>query len=175
MSEEKAREVGDPNEMAWITGSGQSSMAGNSINNIPSFSAWPQATVAAENAYEQAGIEDPVSEIDVAEIHDCFSISEIVEYEDLGWVEKGEGGQFVEDGRSELDGDIAVNPRGGLLGMGHPLGATGISQAVEIVDQFRGDVPRARRVDDPNVGLTHNLSGSASVHSVLTFQREVPG
>jgi len=174
MSEEKAKEFGDPNEMAWITGSGQSSMAGNSINNIPSFSAWPQATVAAENAYQQAGIEDPVEEIDVAEVHDCFSISEIVEYEDLGWVEKGEGGQFIEDGRSELDGDIAVNPRGGLLGMGHPLGATGVSQAVEIVNQFRGDVPQSRRVDDPNVGLTHNLSGSASVHSVLTYQREVP-
>jgi acetyl-CoA C-acetyltransferase len=175
MSEEKAREVADPNEVAWITGSGQASLSGNSINNIPSFSAWPQATVAAENAYAQAGIEDPVAEIDVAEIHDCFSISEIIEYEALGWVEKGEGGSFVEEGRSELDGDIAVNPRGGLLGMGHPLGATGVSQAVEIVDQFRGDVPQSRRVPDPDVGLTHNLSGSASVHSVMTFQREVPG
>ncbi|MDZ7702292.1 MAG: thiolase family protein [Halobacteriales archaeon] len=174
MSEEKAREVADPDEVAWITGSGQSSLSGNSINNLPSFSAWPQATVAAENAYEQAGIEDPVEEIDVAEVHDCFSISEIIEYEDLGWVEKGEGGRFVEEGRSALDGDIAVNPRGGLLGMGHPLGATGVSQAVEIVDQFRGDVPKRRRVPDPDVGLTHNLSGSASVHSVMTFQRGVP-
>jgi len=133
-----------------------------------------QATIAAENAYEQAGIEDPLAEIDVAEVHDCFSISEILEYEDLGWVEKGEGGKFIEEGRSELDGDIAVNPRGGLLGMGHPLGATGVSQAVEIVNQFKGNVPSARRVDNPSVGLTHNLSGTASVHSVLTYSREAP-
>nr|WP_245188615.1 hypothetical protein [Halarchaeum rubridurum] len=148
-------------------------MAGNSVNNIPSFSAWPQATVAAEQAYEQAGIEDPVRDLDVAEIHDCFSISEIIEYEDLGWVEKGEGGQFIEDGRSELDGDIAVNPRGGLLGCGHPLGATGVSQALEVHKQFTGQVESARQVpDSPETGLIHNLSGSASVHSVMTLGRD---
>jgi len=173
-SEDVVREVAQPDDVAWITGSGQASLAGNSMNNLPSFSSWPQATIAAENAYEQAGIEDPLAEIDVAEVHDCFSISEIVEYEALGWAEPGEGGQFVEDGRSALDGDIAVNPRGGLLGMGHPLGATGVSQALEIVNQFKGAVEPARRVDDPSVGLTHNLSGTASVHSILTFAREVP-
>lgn len=171
VSEEKARELTDT--AAYITGSGQSCMASNSINNLPSLSAWPQATVAAEQAYEQAGIEDPVDALDVAEVHDCFSISEIIEYEDLGWAEKGEGGQFIEDGRSALDGDIAVNPRGGLLGCGHPLGATGISQALEIYRQFTGDVPEARRVpDSPETGLIHNLSGSASVHSVMTLARD---
>jgi len=148
-------------------------MAANSINNLPSFSAWPQATQAAEEAYDQAGIEDPVKELDVAEIHDCFSISEIIEYEDLGWVEKGEGGQFIEDGRSELDGDIAVNPRGGLLGCGHPLGATGVSQALEVYKQFTGEVESARQVpDSPETGLIHNLSGSGSVHSVMTLARD---
>jgi acetyl-CoA C-acetyltransferase len=172
MSEEKAREVTD--EVAWITGSGQACFGSNSVNNLPSMSGWPQATTAAEQAYDQAGIDDPVQDLDVAEIHDCFSISEIVEYEDLGWVEKGEGGQFVEDGRSQLDGDIAVNPRGGLLGCGHPLGATGVSQALEIFDQFRGDVPAERRVPDPETGLIHNLSGSASVHSVMILERERP-
>ena len=174
MSEEAVREYVDPHEVAWITGSGQASLSGNSMNNLPSFSEWPQATIAATRAYEQAGIDDPVADIDVAEVHDCFSISEIIEYEALGWAEQGEGGRFIEDGRSAIDGDIAVNPRGGLLGMGHPLGATGISQAVEIVDQFSGKVPAARRVDDPSVGLTHNLSGTGSVHSILTYQREVP-
>ncbi|WP_144901048.1 thiolase C-terminal domain-containing protein [Halobellus captivus] len=169
MSEEKAREVTD--EAAWITGSGQTCLSSNSINNLPSMSAWPQATQAAEQAYEQAGIDDPLKELDVAEVHDCFSISEIVEYEDLGWVEKGEGGQFVEDGRSELDGDIAVNPRGGLLGCGHPLGATGVSQALEVFNQFRGTVEPERQVPDPETGLIHNLSGSASVHSVMTLAR----
>ena len=171
VSEEKARELGGT--AAYITGSGQSCMASNSINNLPSLSAWPQATKAAEQAYEQAGIEDPVEDLDVAEIHDCFSISEIVEYEDLGWVEKGEGGSFIEEGRSELDGDIAVNPRGGLLGCGHPLGATGVAQAIEIYQQFAGEVPSARQVPgDPETGLIHNLSGSASVHSVMTLGRD---
>ena len=170
VSEEKAREVTD--EPTYVTGSGQACAASNSINNLPSMSAWPQATTAAERAYDQAGIDDPLADIDVAEIHDCFSISEIVEYEDLGWVEKGEGGRFVEEGRSELDGDIAVNPRGGLLGCGHPLGATGVSQALEIHNQFRGAVPEARRVPDPETGLIHNLSGSASVHSVMILERD---
>ena len=172
VSEEKARQVTD--EATWITGSGQACFASNSVNNLPSMSAWPQAKRAAEQAYEQAGIDDPVRDLDVAEVHDCFSISEIVEYEALGWVEQGEGGQFVEDGRSELDGDIAVNPRGGLLGCGHPLGATGVSQALEIHDQFRGEVPAERRVPDPETGLIHNLSGSASVHSVMTMARGQP-
>ena len=172
MSEEKAREVTD--EAAWITGSGQTCLGSNSINNLPSMSAWPQATKAAEQAYEQAGIDDPVDELDVAEVHDCFSISEIVEYEDLGWVEKGEGGKFIEEGRSELDGDIAVNPRGGLLGCGHPLGATGVSQALEVFNQFRGTVEPERQVPDPETGLIHNLSGSASVHSVMTLARGRP-
>ena len=170
MSEEKAREVTDT--AAWITGSGQSSMAGNSINNLPSFSGWPQAREASRSAYEQAGIEDPLEEIDVAEIHDCFSISEIIEYEELGFCERGEGGQFIEDGRSRIDGDVAVNPRGGLLGCGHPLGATGVSQALEVTQQFKGEVSSGRQVDDPTTGLIHNLSGSGSVHSVMTLARD---
>ncbi|MDJ1432849.1 beta-ketoacyl synthase N-terminal-like domain-containing protein [Halostagnicola sp. A-GB9-2] len=170
MSEEKAREVTDT--PAWITGSGQSSMAGNSINNLPSYDGWPQAREASQEAYDQAGIEDPLKEIDVAEVHDCFSISEIIEYEELGWVERGEGGQFIEDGRSHLDGDIAVNPRGGLLGCGHPLGATGVSQALEITNQFQGTVSSDRQVEDATTGLIHNLSGSASVHSVMTLGRD---
>lgn len=170
MSEEKAREVTDT--PAFITGSGQSSMAGNSINNLPSLSTWPQARKASQNAYEQAGIEDPVEDIDVAEVHDCFSISEIIEYEELGFAERGEGGQFIEDGRSHIDGDVAVNPRGGLLGCGHPLGATGVSQALEITHQFQGKVSSDRQVDDPTTGLIHNLSGSASVHSVMVLDRD---
>jgi acetyl-CoA C-acetyltransferase len=148
-------------------------MASNSINNLPSLSTWPQAGEAAREAYAQAGIEDPLAEIDVAEVHDCFSISEIIEYEQLGFAAEGEGGQFVEEGRSQLDGDVAVNPRGGLLGCGHPLGATGVSQALEIHRQFAGTVDPARQVpDDPSVGLIHNLSGSGSVHSVMTLARD---
>jgi acetyl-CoA C-acetyltransferase len=172
VSEEKARELTDT--PAYITGSGQSCMASNSYSSLPSLTTWPQAREASQEAYEQAGIDDPLKEIDVAEIHDCFSISEIIEYEQLGFTEEGEGGKFIEEGRSELDGDVAVNPRGGLLGCGHPLGATGICQALEVYRQFAGEVPDARAVaGDPETGLIHNLSGSGSVHSVMTLARDL--
>lgn len=170
VSEEKAGELEGPTTQ--VTGSGQSCVAGNSINNLPSLTTWPQARNASQEAYEQAGIDDPLAEIDIAEVHDCFSISEIIEYEQLGFAEEGEGGAFIEEGRSELDGDVAVNPRGGLLGCGHPLGATGVSQAIEIHRQFANEVPNARTVPgDPETGLIHNLSGSGSVHSVMTLER----
>ncbi len=170
VSEEKAREMTDT--AAYITGSGQSCMASNSVNNLPDLSGWPQAREASRTAYDQAGIEDPLEEIDVAEVHDCFSISEIIEYEEFGWAERGKGGEFAEDGRSQLDGDVAVNPRGGLLGCGHPLGATGVCQALEIYRQFTGEVPDGRAVaGDPTTGMIHNLSGTASVHSVMTLDR----
>lgn len=167
VSEAKAKEL--DSIVTTITGSGQS-CEGNSYNTLPSLTTWPQAAEAAQEAYDQAGIQDPLAEIDVAEIHDCFSISEIIEYEQLGFADEGEGGKFIADGRSQLDGDVAVNPRGGLLGCGHPLGATGVCQAVEIHRQFVGEVPEARAVpDNPSTGLVHNLSGSGSVHSVLTL------
>ena len=108
--------------------------------------------------------------MDFAEIHDCFTISEIVEYEALGLCPPGAGGQFVLDGRSDIGGDIVVNPRGGLLGCGHPLGATGVAQAVEVFQQFAKTVPAARQVPDPTWALVHNLSGSANVHSVMVYQ-----
>jgi acetyl-CoA C-acetyltransferase len=172
VSDEKADELG-VDTAAYITGSGQSCLASNSMNNMPSMTTWPQAGEASREAYDQAGIEDPLEEIDIAEVHDCFSISEIIEYEQLGFCEAGEGGTFIEEGRSELDGDVAVNTRGGLLGCGHPLGATGVSQALEVYRQFAGEVPSARQVpDDPETGLIHNLSGSGSVHSVMTLGRE---
>lgn len=172
VSDEKAQDM--DGKAAYVTGSAQSCMASNTVNNHPSLSGWPQARKAAEEAYAQAGIDDPL-EIDVAEVHDCFSISEIIEYEEFGWAERGEGGTFIEEGRSELDGDVAVNPRGGLLGCGHPLGATGVSQALEIYQQFAGKVPKARSVpNDPAIGLIHNLSGTASVHSVMTLATEAP-
>jgi len=173
VSEQKARKLGGP--ATYITGSGQACRAANSINSLESMSTWPAAGDAAEEAYAQAGINDPLEEIDVAEVHDCFSISEIIEYEQLGFAEEGRGGQFVEEGRSELDGDVAVNPRGGLLGCGHPLGATGVSQVLEIHRQLAGDVPSSRAVAGiPDTGLIHNLSGSGAVHSVMTLSATLP-
>ena len=111
---------------------------------------------AARQAYEFSGINP--EDVDVAEVHDCFSISELVHYEDLGFCKKGEGGRMIETGATNIDGKVAVNPSGGLLSKGHPLGATGMAQVAEIVWQLRGEAGK-RQVKDPKVGLTHCAGG----------------
>lgn len=111
---------------------------------------------AAEAAYEMAGLGP--RDIDVAEVHDCFSVAEIVHYEDLGFCPKGEGGRFVQDGRSALGGTVPVNTSGGLLSKGHVIGATGISQIVELVRQLRGH-GGTRQVEGCRVALQHNGGG----------------
>jgi len=100
---------------------------------------------AARQAYRMAGIEDPVKDLDVIEVHDCFTISEIIAYEDLGLCEKGQGGRMIEEGRTDLDGDIPVNMSGGLKSKGHPVGATGAAQIYEIFLQLRGARSGMRR------------------------------
>ncbi|MCI4325193.1 MAG: 3-ketoacyl-CoA thiolase [Thermoplasmata archaeon] len=150
-----------------VRGTGQYADFHN-LANAGSLTDWVGLEHASREAYRSAGIGP--SDVDFAETHDCFTISEIVEYEALGFCPKGEGGQFALDGRSSLGGDVVVNPRGGLLGCGHPLGATGIAQAVEVYDQFARRVPAARQVPDPRWALVHNLSGSANVHSVMIYE-----
>jgi acetyl-CoA C-acetyltransferase len=157
-----------PDPPAWIRGTGQYSDF-HSLANAGSLTSWPGLTHAAREAFRGAGI--GVGDLDLAEVHDCFTISEIVEYEALGLCGPGEGGKFAADGRGDLGGDLAVNPRGGLLGCGHPLGATGVAQAVEVFQQFASRVPPSRQVPDPEWALVHNLSGSANVHSVMVYQR----
>ena len=112
--------------------------------------------IAAKQLYEQAGIGP--DEIDLAEVHDCFSMAEIVHYEDLGFCEKGEGGRFVEEGHSDLGGKLPVNTSGGLLSKGHVIGATGVSQITEVVKQLRGNAGE-RQVQGAKVGLQHNGGG----------------
>ncbi len=165
-SEEVARRYSD--SPAWIRGSGQYSDFHN-LAHAGSLTDWVGMKHAAREALSSAHIS--VKELDLAELHDCFTISEIVEYESLGLCGPGEGGAFAADGRGDVGGDLVVNPRGGLLGCGHPLGATGISQAVEVYQQFAGEVPKARQVPDPEWALVHNLSGSANVHSMMVYQR----
>ncbi len=156
---------------AWIRGTGQYSNFHN-LAHAGSLSEWPGLTIAAREALGRAKIS--IGDVDVAEVHDCFTISEIVEYEALGLCGPGEGGAFAADGRGDVGGDLVVNPRGGLLGCGHPLGATGIAQAVEIYQQFAREVPPARQAPDPEWALVHNLSGSANVHSVMVYQAGGP-
>jgi acetyl-CoA C-acetyltransferase len=151
---------------AWIRGTGQYSDFHN-LANAGSLTKWHGLELAAREALGRAGVR--IQDIDVAEIHDCFSISEIVEYEALGLCPEGRGGEFAANGRGDVGGDLVVNPRGGLLGCGHPLGATGIDQALEIYQQFSRTVPAARQAPDAEWGLVHNLSGSANVHSVMVY------
>src|SRR5579859_3012945 len=143
---------------AWVEGTGQYSDFHN-LAHAGSLTEWRGLTAAAQEAFRSAHI--GAADLDLAELHDCFSISEIVEYEALGLCRAGEGGRYALEGRSDLGGDVVVNPRGGLLGCGHPLGATGIAQALEVFQQFSGLVPPARQVPDPKWALVHNLSGSA--------------
>jgi acetyl-CoA C-acetyltransferase len=128
------------------------------------WSEWPALKLAAKQAYEMAGVKP--EDIDLAEIHDCFSISEIIETEEFGWCKKGEGGKFVENGLSDYGGQIVINPRGGLIACGHPFGATGIAQAYEIFLQLRGEAGE-RQVKDAKTALNHNLSGLGEHHVII--------
>ena len=123
---------------------------------------------AAQSAYKMAGVADPLREIDLAEVHDCFTWTEITNYEDLGFCRKGEGAQFVTEGRSALGGDMPVNTSGGLKSFGHPIGASGVRMIYEVVTQLRGQAG-ARQLKDPELGLVHNLGGPGAVACVLVL------
>ncbi|MFZ5631544.1 MAG: thiolase family protein [Bacillota bacterium] len=122
---------------------------------------------AAKIAYEMAGLGP--AEIDLAEVHDAFSIGEILHYESLGFCTPGEGGRLVETGRTAINGDIPVNPSGGLQSRGHPLGMTGVAQVCEVVWQLRGQAGR-RQVKGPQTGLTHT-QGFGGVCAVTILKR----
>ena len=133
---------------------------------------FPAPRQASNQAYERAGIGP--ADVDVAEVHDCFSITELITYEDLGFCGDGEGGQFIDEGHPHLDGDQPVNPSGGLLSKGHPIGATGVAQVAEIYEQLRGEAGDVQ-VDDPEIGLQHNIgigrNATGAVSCVNLFER----
>jgi acetyl-CoA C-acetyltransferase len=118
---------------------------------------------AAEDAYQQAGITNPRAEIAMAEVHDCFTPTELVLMEDLGFAERGFGWKEVLAGTFDLDGDLPVNPDGGLKSFGHPIGASGLRMLFECWLQLRGEAPPERRIATVDagkkLGLTHNLGG----------------
>jgi len=124
---------------------------------------------AAKRAYEMAKVTP--NDIDFAEVHDCFTIAEICAIEDLGFVKKGEGGKATQDGMTAIGGKIPVNTSGGLKACGHPVGATGVKQAVEITLQLRGEAGK-RQVDGAEIGLTHNVGGTGGTAVVHIFGRE---
>lgn len=135
-----------------------------SLHDRKSFTSLSAVVDASTKAYKKAGIK--ASDIDVAEIHDCFSISEAIATEDLGFSKKGEGARDIAKGKRTLfKGDIICNPSGGLKSCGHPVGATGIKQIVEITEQLRG-VAGKRQVKGARIGLTHNVGGSGTVAAI---------
>ncbi len=125
-------------------------------------------SVAAEKAYNQAKIKP--KDVDVAEVHDCFTIAEIMAIEDLGFFKKGEGGKATLEGKTTFGGDVVVNTSGGLKAAGHPVGATGIKQAVELTWQLRGEAD-GRQVKDADIALSHNVGGSGATAVVHVYKR----
>ena len=127
----------------------------------------PSTKLAAEKAYKMAGV--TAKDIDFAEVHDCFTIAEVVDTEDLGFFEKGQGVQAVREGRTKLNSDISINPSGGLKSKGHPIGATGVGQVAEVFDQLTGKAGE-RTVKDAKIGLTHNFGATGASCAVHVFQ-----
>ena len=131
-------------------------LTSGTYNNQRDITSWEIEKRAAERAYEMASLGP--KDIDLVEVHDAFTISEIIHYEDLGLCAPGEGGRLIDEGVTELGGRIPVNPSGGLLAKGHPVGASGVAQVVEIVWQLRGEAGK-RQVKNPRVGLAQIMGG----------------
>ncbi len=162
---DKAREIKD--DFVEIVGSGQASDT-ISLHARDDICTMRAGVLAAKRAYDMAGIKP--ADVDVAEVHDSHTIAEIIGIEDLGFFEKGKGGKAAQDGKTALDGEIPVNTSGGLKAKGHPMGATGIAQAVEIVQQLRGEAGE-RQIKDAEIGLAHNIGGSGATGVVHVFKR----
>jgi acetyl-CoA C-acetyltransferase len=141
-----------------ITGSGLATDT-IAISDREDLASLKAVRLAGEAAYKMAGRKP--EDIDVCEVHDCFSIAELVNIEELGFVERGKSGQFVEDGNTEIGGKIPVNTSGGLKAKGHPVGATGIAQAIEVYKQLTGDAGE-RQVDGAKNGMAQNMGGTGA-------------
>jgi acetyl-CoA C-acetyltransferase len=122
------------------------------------FTTFREVVASAKDAYRQAGVTDPRREISMAEVHDCFTPTELVLYEDLGFSERGTAWQDVLNGFFDLEGELPVNPDGGLKSFGHPIGASGLRMMYEMWLQLRGEAG-PRQIKSPRLGLTHNLGG----------------
>jgi acetyl-CoA C-acetyltransferase len=131
---------------------------------------FPPTVKAAKAAYSMAGITP--DEIDVAEVHDCFTGVELISYEDLGFADRFEGHKIVEDRDHYVGGRIPVNPSGGLKAKGHPPGATGIAQCVEIYEQLRGE--STNQVDGARIGIAHNIGGPTAVSAITVLEKDSP-
>lgn len=165
---ERAREYSKKPVM--IAGSGMSRgfrTTHETINDKGTILSLPCTVTAAKEAFGMARLQP--GDIDVVELHDCFTIAEIVDSEDLGFFERGKGGRAVQEGLTQVDGKTPINPSGGLISKGHPVGATGCGQAYEIVRQLRGE--HENQVKNAEIGLTHNAGGTGAICAVHIFKR----
>jgi len=157
-SEEKARTLGSP---VYIEGIGQQTTSASLANSTSDLTTVESAKKAAQMAFEMSHTKP--SQIDIAEVHDAFTILEIMAYEDLGFAKKGEGGKFVNQQ------EVMINPRGGIIGSGHPVGATGVAQVAEVASQLAGKAGK-RQVKNCKMGLVHNLAAAGSSASVIVMR-----
>jgi acetyl-CoA C-acetyltransferase len=164
-SEEKAKSFSK--KPVWILGLGSASTAVNMAGR-DLFSGLTVAQQAGEQAYKMAGIS--AKDVDVAEVHDCFTIAELMAYENLGFAKPGEGKELIKGKETYKEGSIPVNVDGGLLSKGHPIGATGGSQIRTIVLQLRGEAGDMQ-VKDPEIGLVHNIGGVGLYGNVTVLGR----
>jgi acetyl-CoA C-acetyltransferase len=166
-SEEVAKKLTDT--PIWIRGVGYSSDTAN-LSRRDDYVGLRAAVRAAANAYSMAKVSP--GDIDVATAHDCFTIAELMAYEDLGFCKKGEGATMIREGQTEIGGKIPVNLDGGLKAKGHPIGATGVSMAVEITKQLRGEAGRRQAPIKNGVGLVHNIGGTGHYAYVTILSRD---
>jgi len=165
-SEEKAQKITDT--PVWVAGLGLGSSPMTLTSRGTSLTSFTCAVEAAKQAYKMAGI--TTTDVDVAEVHDCFTVTEIINYEDMGFCERGQGGKFVEEGQTYIGGKIPVNVDGGLLAKGHPVGATGASQIRTLVHQLRGEAGETQ-VKGAEIALAHNLGGIGMYCAVTILKR----
>jgi len=151
-----------------IIGSGQASDT-IGLYERETLTSLKAAKLAGQEAYKMASVEP--KDLDVAEVHDCFTIAEIIAYEDLGFCASGKGGNLIQEGTTELGGKLPVNPSGGLKSKGHPVGATGTAQAYEIYLQLTGQAEK-RQVNGAEIGLSHNVGGSGATANVHIYRRD---
>ncbi|WP_455285564.1 thiolase domain-containing protein [[Eubacterium] cellulosolvens] len=165
--EDKAKDLSDT--PVWVKGLGVSSGTAN-ISKREDYSSLLSGRVAGERAYTAAKV-DP-SRLDVATVHDCFTIAELLAYEDLGFCEKGAGSKMIRDGQTEIGGKIPVNVDGGLKAKGHPIGATGVSMVAELTRQLRGEADKRQVAVKHGNALAHNIGGTGHYAYVTIFGRD---
>ncbi len=141
----------------WIKGMGLSSDTAN-LSKRSDFTSLKASVIAAERAYKASGISP--EQVDVANVHDCFTIAELLAYEDLGFAKRGESAKLLEEGQTQIGGRIPVNVDGGLKAKGHPIGATGVSMIVELTKQLRSEAGNRQVPLKNNIALAHNVGGT---------------